>query len=72
MPLQWIALNSVKGLGPVKIQALVEKYGLAAEAFERLGDEPVLGLNPPAINKTDLLEYARAQVALAENFKLGF
>jgi DNA processing protein len=69
MPLQWIALNSVKGLGPVKIQALVEKYGSAAEAFERLFNEPVLGISPPAINKTDLLEDARAQLARAE--KLG-
>jgi DNA processing protein len=70
MPLQWIALNSVKGLGPVKIQALVEKYGTAGSAFERLSDEqPITGSDATAINKPGLLHYAREQLALAE--KLG-
>jgi DNA processing protein len=35
MPLEWIALNSVTGLGPVKIGRLIEHYGSAAEVFKR-------------------------------------
>jgi DNA processing protein len=34
MPLAWIALNSVKGLGPVKIKQLVDHFGSAEAVFE--------------------------------------
>jgi DNA processing protein len=33
MPLSWIALNSVKGLGPVKIKQLVDHFGSADAVF---------------------------------------
>jgi DNA processing protein len=59
----WIALNSVKGLGPVKIKALLEKYGTAEAAFERLSEElPALAGNNPAVDKKALLEQARKQI----------
>ena len=35
MPLQWIALNSVKGLGPVRIKKLLEKYETPGEVFRQ-------------------------------------
>jgi DNA processing protein len=34
MPLAWIALNSVKGLGPVKIKQLVDHFGSAEAVFK--------------------------------------
>ncbi|MBD3346465.1 MAG: DNA-protecting protein DprA [Chitinivibrionales bacterium] len=34
MPLPWIALNSVKGLGPVRIKNLLEKYGSPEHVFK--------------------------------------
>ena len=62
-PQFWIALNSVKGLGPVKIKALIEKYKTAASAFERLSEElPALAGNIPAIDKKALLEQAQKQL----------
>jgi DNA processing protein len=39
MPLEWIALNSINGLGPVKIHRLVERYGSATEVFKRPASE---------------------------------
>ena len=36
-----IALNSVKGLGPVRIKHLIDYYGSAEEVFRRSGDELV-------------------------------
>ena len=32
-----LALNSVNGLGPVRIKALIEHYGSATSLFEREG-----------------------------------
>jgi DNA processing protein len=37
MPLAWIALNSVRGLGPVKINALLKKYGSPEAIFKESG-----------------------------------
>lgn len=34
MPLAWIALNSVKGLGPVKIKQLIDHFGSAEAVFK--------------------------------------
>jgi DNA processing protein len=39
MPLEWIALNSVTGLGPVRIKRLIDHYGSAAEVFKRPASE---------------------------------
>jgi len=33
MPLNWIALNSIKGIGPVRIKKLLEKYGSPEAVF---------------------------------------
>jgi len=65
-PHLWIALNSVKGLGPVKIKALLEKYGNAEAAFERLSEE-FLALTGKGleVDKKELLEQARKQLARA-------
>ncbi len=35
MKLEWIALNSVRGLGPVRIKHLIEKYGDPSEVLRR-------------------------------------
>jgi len=49
MPLEWIALNSVTGLGPVRIKRLVDHYGSAAEVFKRPASELLRnGLVPEA------------------------
>jgi len=39
MPLAWITLNSVKGLGPVKIKQLVNHFGSAEAVFKCSVDE---------------------------------
>jgi len=39
MPLAWIALNSVKGLGPVKIKQLVNHFGSAGAVFKASASE---------------------------------
>jgi DNA processing protein len=68
---EWIALNSVKGLGPVKIGKLIEHYGSAAEVLKRAPAELAKsGLVPdPCIaglaDKT-LLTEAEKQFAWAE------
>jgi DNA processing protein len=41
MPLAWIALNSVKGLGPVRIKRLIDAFGSAEEVFKRSARELV-------------------------------
>jgi DNA processing protein len=71
MPLEWIALNSIAGLGPVKIQKLVERYGSASEVFRRPVSELVrTGLVPemcvPELTDKNLLVQAEEQRALAE------
>ncbi|HAJ78814.1 MAG TPA: DNA-protecting protein DprA [Fibrobacteres bacterium] len=70
MPIAWIALNSIKGLGPVKIRALVEKYNSADEALDRLPEElPAMGAQGKLITKTELKKQAIEQLGLAN--KLG-
>ena len=41
MPLHWIALNAVKGLGPVKIKQLLDKYGDPGVVFKQSPSELV-------------------------------
>jgi DNA processing protein len=70
MPLEWIALNSINGLGPVKIQKLVERYGSASEVFRRRVSELTRsGLVPemcvPELSDKNLLARAEEQRALA-------
>lgn len=71
MSLEWIALNSINGLGPVKVKRLVEHYGSAAEVFRRPVSELTRsGLVPeiciPELSNKDLLVEAEKQRALAE------
>jgi len=56
----WIALNAVKGLGPVKIELLIRKYGTVRAAFEQCPEELLLPTfaSGSVHNKTMLLEYA--------------
>ncbi len=66
MPLAWIALNSVTGLGPVKINSLFSKFGSARAAFEQLPDElPAMKGEAKPINKEALLRYAEDQLKRA-------
>ncbi len=70
MPVAWIALNSVAGLGPVKISGLFEKFGSAEAAFEQLPE--TLPAGPKGVNtvsKTALLKDAEDQLQRAR--KLG-
>ena len=71
MPLEWIALNSVKGLGPIRIQRLVEHYGSAAEVFRKsAGELARSGLVPeaciPELSSKNLLVEAEKQRMSAE------
>ena len=71
MPLAWIALNSVKGLGPVKINALLEKYGTAQSAFEQLPDTlPMMGAEGKAVNKSTIKKLAEEQLKRARELKV--
>jgi DNA processing protein len=70
MPRAWIALNSVKGLGPVRIKQLLGRYGTPERVLEqsasRLADE---GLVPMAVARQlgdpGLLDEADRQIAQA-------
>ena len=71
MPLEWIALNSINGLGPVRIQRLIERYGSAAGVFRRPLSELVQsGLVPEAcsaeLSDKTILAKAEEQRAKAE------
>jgi len=71
MPLAWIALNSVKGLGPVKINALLEKYGTAQSAFEQLPDTlPMMGAEGKTVNKATIKKLAEEQLKRARELKV--
>jgi DNA processing protein len=69
--IEWIALNSVKGLGPVRIKHLIDYYGSAEEVFRRSGDELVReGIIPAAciagLFGKELRSEAESQAVLAE------
>jgi DNA processing protein len=66
MPLAWLALNAVPGLGPVKIGALLEKFGSAETAFQQLPENlPGAGGEKINIGKTALLQRAEEQLKRA-------
>jgi DNA processing protein len=71
MPLAWIALNSVKGLGPVKIKKLIDHFG-SAEAVLKCPPAELRrgGIIPEAcvaqIFDKGLFAGAREQLALAQ------
>ena len=70
-PLAWIALNSVAGLGPVKISALFEKFGSAEAAFERLpGTLPAAQGGGDLISKATLLKNAECQLNRAQKLNV--
>ena len=65
MPHAWIALNAVKGLGPVKIQTLLTKYKTAQAAFDHVPEALVwLGLDGNIDTKA-LVQFAQDQVQRA-------
>jgi DNA processing protein len=71
MPLAWLALNSVTGLGPVKINALFEKFGSAEAAFEHLpGALPAVGGEGTSIDKKAILKGAEEQVKRARELNV--
>ena len=68
----WIALNSVNGLGPVRIKHLIDRYGSAEEVFKLRGGElRAGGLIPDQciarLTEAGLFTEAEAQIALARN-----
>jgi len=69
--IEWIALNSVKGLGPVRIKHLIDRYGSAEEVFKRsAGELRESGLVPAScisgLCSDSLFGEAEAQAALAD------
>ena len=71
MPLAWLALNSVTGLGPVKISVLLEKFGSAEAAFEQLpGAQPAGGRDGISIDKEALLKRAEEQLKRARDLNV--
>jgi DNA processing protein len=74
MPLAWIALNSVKGLGPVRIRQLLDTFGSPEEVFrERSLRTGTTGVIPEVcaaqLKDPALFDNARQQIEAAE--KLG-
>ncbi|HLV33312.1 MAG TPA: DNA-processing protein DprA [Chitinispirillaceae bacterium] len=73
MPLSWIALNSIKGLGPVRIKLLLDKFGSPDNIFKESVQNLRL-LIPESciiqINKSEIFTYAEKQLYLAN--KSGF
>ena len=71
MPHTWIALNAVKGLGPVRIHALLEKYGAAKEAFNHVEEALSRAEGAPvAIDKKALLQFADDQLRRAQALRV--
>jgi DNA processing protein len=69
--IDWIALNSVNGLGPVRIKRLLEQFGSPEELFKRSASEVRrTGIAPDEcltqLFAKELLEEAEAQAAAAE------
>jgi DNA processing protein len=65
-PLVWIALNSIAGLGPVKIGAFLERFGSAQAAFEQLpAILPSAKGDGNAVDKPALLKNAEDQLKRA-------
>jgi len=74
--IEWIALNSVKGLGPVRIKRLIDRYGAAEEVFRRSSSELQRdGIIPASciagMFSKELFTEAESQAALAEKEKVG-
>jgi len=76
MPLHWIALNAVRGLGPVKIKQLLERYGDPEAVFKqsssKLVEQGIISesiasqLGDPA-----LFRFAQEQLSWAEKLKVS-
>jgi len=62
----WIALNSIKGLGPVKIQTLIRKFGNVQAAFEQCSNEMLRQTAGMVPEKTQLLDLAHRQIEQAQ------
>lgn len=75
MPLYWIALNAVKGLGPVRIKHLLSHFdspetifGKSSSALRKTGlfsEESIRQIHDP-----DLLSYAEEQLNLAQTHNI--
>ena len=71
MPLHWIALNAVKGLGPVKIKQLLDKYGDPGVVFKQSPSELVKqGIVSESVasqlGDPSLFRFAQKQLSWAE------
>jgi DNA processing protein len=69
--IEWIALNSVKGLGPVRIKHLIDRYGSAEEVFRHSATEfQQEGLIPASCISgmfgREVIAEAERQAAIAE------
>lgn len=76
MPLYWIALNSVKGLGPVRIKQLLEKFEKPEAVFEQVPSKLIQqGILSESIASqladNTLLQYAEKQLNWAKKLNIS-
>lgn len=76
MPLHWIALNAVRGLGPVKIKQLLDKYGEPGAVFKQSPSELVKqGIVSESVasqlGDPSLFQFAQEQLNWAERLKVS-
>jgi DNA processing protein len=70
-----LALNSVNGLGPVRIKALIEHFGSVTSLFEREGRATLVqaatAFSGEAVDPSALLDEAAAQLSKAESLGIS-
>ena len=71
MSLAWLALNSVKGLGPARIKTLLDAYGSPEEVFKASASAiaRIDGIPPETASQLkddEIFRQAESQLALAE------
>lgn len=76
MPLHWIALNSIRGLGPVKIKQLLEKFGEPEAVFNqspsKLVEQGIIsGSIVSQLGDPALFRFAQEQLNWAERLKVS-
>lgn len=76
MPLHWIALNSVKGLGPVRIKQLLEKFGDPVTVFNqspsKLVQQGILSESIASqLSDSSVFRFAQEQLDWAEKLNVS-
>jgi DNA processing protein len=76
MPLHWIALNAVRGLGPVRIKQLLERYGEPEAVFNqppsKLVEQGIVSESIASqLGEPSLFRFAQEQLNWAERLKVS-